>query len=871
MNGVYAYPDGSRNQLREWSDRGMFDAQISEVDLVGYLRSVHVGDTSEDLSTRVRSYVDSNCSHCHYPGNLSPAIDFRFTTPLNSQNIVNGDVLNPIGIPGGKVVVPGSIGSSVMHFRMQSTGVHRMPALGSNVVDGEAIDALEAWITGLPASGNSAPVAMDDEGQTFEDTAVELTILANDRDADGDSFSIDQQGSASNGSLVWNPSGSVTYTPHSGFLGEDSFTYSIMDSEGNESNLATVTVTVSPDVPSSDLVFEDRSDLLPSQTRRSGAPMGVMDMDQDGRDDVVHLSDRRDLYIAYQSGSGQDFTSSFLGTVSTSNQWGMAIGDTDQDGYPDIATGGAFDGVHYYRAQNSGASYSSSTFSNPSIFTQAINFADVDEDGWLDLFVCHDVGRNPVFQNQQNGNLSFNNNLINTGEVEGNYGSIWTDYDNDGDLDLYISKCRSAATSPTDPRRINQLFRNDNGTYVEVAAAAGLAFGKQSWAADFADIDNDGDLDCFVGNHYEDSILCRNNGDGTFTDITTSSGLLVDWNVIQCVFRDFNNDGWIDLLVTGEDHEIWLNDRDGTFTRHDPFTGGTLHSCAVGDLNRDGFTDIYAGYGVGYNSLNGFDRMWHATPNGNGFLSITLEGVQSNRQGSGARLELYGPWGVQLREVRNGESYGITHSVTQIFGMGNVAMADRLVVRWPSGAVDEVVDVAADQFIHLREGSAAPPVVNSIANQSISPGQSVSFQVMATDPTNDELEYAAFNLPSGLQINSQTGVISGVVGQSASNATVIVTVTDGFSSVSVSFGLMVTPSGSVVAPLLWAHDVSSGSMTVSWQSEVGVEYALKYSEDLTSWHEYETYTGNGGSQNALVDLSSLGNPTELFLKLVITE
>ncbi|MCA9780577.1 MAG: VCBS repeat-containing protein, partial [Candidatus Eremiobacteraeota bacterium] len=108
---------------------------------------------------------------------------------------------------------------------------------------------------------------------------------------------------------------------------------------------------------------------------------------------------------------------------------------------------------------------------------------------------------------------------------------------------------------PADPRRLNLLFQNDgNNNYVEVAAQANLQPFGQSWAADFADIDNDGDLDCFVINHDINNSLYRNNGNGTFTDITLASNLLSAFNGvgagIQVKFADFDNDGFVDLLFT---------------------------------------------------------------------------------------------------------------------------------------------------------------------------------------------------------------------------------------------------------------------------------------------------------------------------------
>lgn len=466
---------------------------------------------------------------------------------------------------------------------------------------------------------------------------------------------------------------------------------------------------------SRDIAFADSSHLLPDSTSASGVAMGVTDMNNDGKDDIIRLKNTRDLSIDYQEDPGGEFTSLYVGNASFINQWGMAIGDTDNNGYPEIITGGYFDGLHYFQANSNGSSYTKTTFSNPSIFLQAINFVDIDDDGLLDIFACHDIGSNATFRNTGNGVMSYDSSLIDTSTTpasdnSGNYGSVWTDYDGDGDLDLYISKCRAGVSSRTDPRRVNQLFRNNgDGSFSEVAAEAGLDDGAQSWTADFADIDNDGDLDVFIGNHMEASRLLTNDGDGTFTEVTTSSEISITWKVIQSVFRDFNNDGWVDLLVTGAEQELWLNDGDSTFTlAENPFGANAMESCAVGDLNSDGFPDVYAGYARLYNTpqTSKPDKLFLSESNGNGFLSIRLKGVSSNRLASGARLELYGPWGVQVREVRSGEGYGVTHSFAQTFGLGGYSYANRLVIRWPSGEVDEFENVAGNQFLTIEEGDS---------------------------------------------------------------------------------------------------------------------------------------------------------------------
>ncbi|MFT4636989.1 MAG: hypothetical protein ACI8T1_000297 [Verrucomicrobiales bacterium] len=158
-------------------------------------------------------------------------------------------------------------------------------------------------------------------------------------------------------------------------------------------------------------------------------------------------------------------------------------------------------------------------------------------------------------------------------------------------------------------------------------------------------------------------------------------------------------------------------------------------------MNHDGFLDVYAGYAALYNTPSTKpDRLFVNEANGNGFLAITLEGVASNRNGVGARLELHGAWGIQVREVRAGESYGITNSLTKVFGLGNTLQADRLIIRWPSGTVDELPHPAPNQFLSLREGFSK---ISFIDWQASTPGA-------GTDPSsnhdgdafNDLLEFA---------------------------------------------------------------------------------------------------------------------------------
>ncbi|MEO0638206.1 MAG: FG-GAP-like repeat-containing protein, partial [Bacteroidota bacterium] len=465
--------------------------------------------------------------------------------------------------------------------------------------------------------------------------------------------------------------------------------------------------------------FTDQSSWLPIRGF-SGAPIGIADMNGDKKDDLVFIRNRNTLVVQTQDANSQGFSVYDQQGIG-STMWSVCVGDFDQNGRNDILTGGAFTNIRLYNGNVSGTPYTGSVLANSDIFLQGSNFVDIDNDGWLDVFACHDVGDSRKYHNDGAGNLTFDNSLLNTeappSDHSGNYASIWTDYDNDGDIDMYLSKCRQGVTDPTDLRRVNMLFQNDgSNTYTEVAVGAGLRLGDQTWGTDFADIDNDGDLDAFVNNHETDCLLLINNGDGTYADATAGSGLLPTLAGsgsligIQAIFRDFDNDGFVDLLFSGSSHYLFYNDGDGTFTLaanpSSPLGTVDIHSFAIGDMNHDGFLDIYASHGSGFNTLGSVqDQLFLNQGNAHHFVAIQLTGEESNINAIGARLELYGTWGKQIREVRSGEGYGIMNTFTQHFGLGSATQMDSLIIRWPSGIVNRYDSLDIDQFIHLTEQS----------------------------------------------------------------------------------------------------------------------------------------------------------------------
>jgi len=460
--------------------------------------------------------------------------------------------------------------------------------------------------------------------------------------------------------------------------------------------------------------FTNSSSLL-TTTFASGGATGVTDLNNDGLDDLVILHMSKELYAGYQQADGT-FEFYYLTTAATGNQWGMCVGDVDNDGHKDVMCGGYYDGIKLIRIADP-LNIQLSVPQNVEVYMQACNFADINNDGWLDGFACHDDGASHRFRNDGtgdfiNGNDFFNYMVYPQSDMSGNYGSEWSDFDRDGDLDLMVAKCRQFVNNPLDPRRTNLLFVNDgNNNYTDEAHDRGLVNLQQSWTSNFADIDNDGDFDCFITTHSGTIELYENTGGGYFTNITAQSGVGVSGFFLQSKAMDFDNDGWIDFIYGGGTSGILRNNGDKTFTLiPQPFPGSqALHSFAIGDLNHDGWPDVFCNYGTSYVTPNPAepDRLYLNDGGVNHWIAFDLEGTISNRDAVGALVEIHGPWGIQIREVRAGESYGITNTFHMMFGIGSETTVDYAVIHWPAGGLQVIENPQIDTYHEIIELNCA--------------------------------------------------------------------------------------------------------------------------------------------------------------------
>jgi hypothetical protein len=505
------------------------------------------------------------------------------------------------------------------------------------------------------------------------------------------------------------------------------------------------------------LSFTNKVNSLTDASMYSGGPNAVQDVNGDKLDDIIVLDGARDLKFEFQ-GLGGAWTGLNVGTTSNANAWSMVVGDVDNNGFGDVLSGGNFDGVKYAKANANGTSYTQTTLSGYNLFLQGSNLADMDNDGDLDYFGCADTDVSGIWENDGSGNFTYTNTAMIDmtpiqGDGSGNYGTTWCDFDDDGDIDLYISKCRQNINDPTDHRRINVLYENDgNGNYTENGAAYGLRIGAQSWTTDFQDIDNDGDFDAFITNHDVNAMLLENQN-GQFVDIFDQSGIS---NMIgfplQGIMRDFDNDGFVDIIVTGNGYRFYRNNGDKTFTEVSNLFGNNLHSFAIGDLNHDGFLDIYGSYGSSYTTPSSTpNALWINDGNENNWIAFDLIGTESNTSAVGAKVKLYGPWGVQVREVRAGESYGIVNTLTQHFGIGQATAIDYAVVTFPSGFTQTITNPAVNQFITVIENECVAQDVFVTSNGPTVLCVGETLQLNA--PAGNNLNYAWSTGATGQSIN----------------------------------------------------------------------------------------------------------------------
>ena len=407
--------------------------------------------------------------------------------------------------------------------------------------------------------------------------------------------------------------------------------------------------------------------------------------------------------------------------------FGIGYGDFNNDGHTDLYLANAIYTPNLLLKNRGDGTFADVTpqsgVGGLAICSDDLVLGDFNNDGKLDIYVGNE-GANVLYLNQ--GNFRFVAATAQAGVGDTLISNCTAaDYDNDGDLDIYVANNRGGYDDyPIKDKWPNRLYRNNgDGTFTDVAAEAGVQDESNSKGCCFGDYDNDGYLDLYVGNDGSPNRLFRNNGDGTFSDVTDQAGVAEPIGTHAVIFADFDNDGWLDIYAAGgsyipeRHHEcihqnhpdkLYRNNGDGTFTDitassgmnpNHPLTAGV----AVGDIDNDGFLDIFLANSIYQGSYESASVLLKNNGNNNHWLHLKLIGRKSNRSAIGARVKIVAGDLAQIREVEGGHGCGSQNSLPVEFGLGTRDTVDEVVIRWPSRIIQRLKKVRVDQFMVVEE------------------------------------------------------------------------------------------------------------------------------------------------------------------------
>lgn len=392
-----------------------------------------------------------------------------------------------------------------------------------------------------------------------------------------------------------------------------------------------------------------------------------------------------------------------------------AWGDYDNDGFLDLVT---LNGSAQYAEAN--ALYHNNgdgTFSRMAAGTVGVlasaqgnchggAWGDFNNDGLLDLLVVDWNSKVVLYRNNPDGRFTkvVADPLVNFGSQS--VGCAWADFDNDGWIDAFVSGFRGGP---------NRLFRNDgHGAFTPITGRVPSSDAASSDGVAWGDYDNDGYLDLFVTNPDSGgNRLYRNKGDGTFEKITSGVIVADKKGSTGCAWGDYDNDGFLDLFVVNgfagpEDNLLYHNNGDGTFskiTTGSPVNdGGSSFGVGWGDYDNDGFLDLFVANGILGPAEKNF--LYRNNGNSSAWIKIKCVGTASNRAGLGAKVRvratIAGQSRWQMRQIDGGDGTS-GGSLEAHFGLGDAAIIDTLRIEWPSGIVQELHDVSVKQHLTVTE------------------------------------------------------------------------------------------------------------------------------------------------------------------------
>ncbi len=455
--------------------------------------------------------------------------------------------------------------------------------------------------------------------------------------------------------------------------------------------------------------------------------VNLVDVNGDGLDDVfisngLQSGQNNELYLNEGNGSFLQVEGDPIVSDNSPSD-GTTFADTDNDGDLDAYMVTWFGQPNFfYRNEGNGAftHLTDAVTGNTGTHSETAAFGDYDQDGLVDVFITNSGGndlRNFLYHNTGNNTFAKINAAWMNEQVPSRSAN-WADYDNDGDLDLYVTN--------EEQNKNNLLRNNGNGTFTKITDDPTVMESQSSITASWGDVNNDGFLDLFVGNTGnfvpDNNRLFLNNGAGGFVaaapgPINTDGGC-----TFGSAFEDYDNDGDLDLFVANGFcnglivNFLYKNDGAGSFVRDQDALPSFITPCsygtAWGDLNEDGFPDLVV---ANCKKTNVAPQPTHSVfinnGNDNNWLKIKLIGVTSNMSAIGARIRVSTTIGgqalQQIREISAQSGYCGQNSLTAHFGTGASAQIDSISIRWPSGLVQTLGITSVNQTITVVEGQSS--------------------------------------------------------------------------------------------------------------------------------------------------------------------
>ena len=497
-----------------------------------------------------------------------------------------------------------------------------------------------------------------------------------------------------------------------------------------------------------------------------GTGVGWIDYNQDGLMDLYFVQSgatdaykplkplRSALYRNNGDGTFTDVTEKAgVGAEGLYGQ-GVAVGDFDNDGYPDLYVTGYGRSILYHN--NGNGTFTDVTakagVADESQWATSAGWFDYDKDGWLDLLVANYIEWSPknnlwcgehrpgyraychpdnykgerirLYHNNHDGTFTDVSEKSGVGKPEAKgMGVVLADFNNDGWTDI-------AVANDTWP---NFLFLNNHdGTFKDASFTSGVAASEDGkyeagMGIDAADVDGDGWQDLYVTHlDFELNRLYRNNHDGTFDDATYRSGIgnkAILLSGVAMKFFDYDNDGWTDIcqlngamldnielyhseVTYKEPLLMFRNLGQGKFEKVSDTLGSDFarpiagRGLAAADFDNDGDLDLAVN-----NRGDAPELLRNDGGNANHWLEVFLIGTKSNRDGIGVSLKLVADGFTQVEQAKGGMSYMSAQDPRIFFGLGQRSKISVLEITWPSGMVDKLTDVPINQIIAVKEGA----------------------------------------------------------------------------------------------------------------------------------------------------------------------